>query len=431
MNLFSKEKIKSILLIVLLSGVCVAQSKSELKMKIKATSVDDRKQIVLHSHGEMEDFYDGYIVFPNFMDRIQGGMAEGGFSFLDYTGMDTYFETKKQREQLAKNKYPSGDLEVFSNGFDADKVLSFRIIPEFVDERDDTVSLFIKYVLYDFDNKQVDYFKWDAKINLHNKLLRIPLNKEIIIQFFDDKLSDYKLSIFLSRIESDNDLINIKNKKLFKGIKESAKSCKPIGEKFKFELNFGKSNELSDYPYSSFFGAPNGATQSNINLIDVESFNVVGFGSERVKLSNNIYHAKIISPFSIENEEKEERYKSYSTREKIFTSEYNVYFLPTSIDKDSLVGELFISIEKLNIEDGIERWSPIQKNVKMKIYKINTNSISTNRILASLIFKLPKENWSAFFGRNDEEYEIYGYSDYEKFMNEYINIVLATDEVEK
>jgi len=431
MNLFSKRKIKCILLIILLSGVCVAQSKSELKIKIKATSIDDRKQIVLHAHGELEDFYDGYIVFPNFMDRIQGGMQEGGFSFIDYTGLGTLFENKIQRENLAKNKYPYGNLEVFSNGFDADKVLSFRVIPEFVDDKDDTVSVFIKYVLYDFEEGQPDYFKWDAKINLYNKLMRMPLNEEIPFEFFDDKLSDYKLSIFLSRIERGNDLINIKNNKLFEGIKESAKNCKPIGEKFKFELNFGKSNNLSGDSYSYFIGAPNGATQSNINLIDVESFNTVGFDSERVDLSNDIYHAKITTPFSIQNKEKAKKYESYSSRGKIFVSEYNVYFLPISIEGDSLVGDLFITIEKLKIGDEIERWSPIQKNVKMKIIKKNRRSITTNKFWASLVFQLPKENWSAFFSRSEEEYEIYGYSDYERFMNEYINIVISTDEVEK
>jgi len=400
-------------------------------MRIKASSIDDRKQIVLYSYGELEGFYDGYIVFPNFMDRIQGNMQDGGFSFIDYTGLGTLFESKKQREKLAKNKFPLGDLEVFSNGFDADKVLSFRVIPEFVHEEDDTLSLFIKYVLYDFDNEQHDYFKWDAKINLYNKLIRMPLNKEIPFQFFDDKLRDYKLSIFLSKVEYGKDLIKIKNKKLFEGIKESAKNCKLIAENLKLELNFGKSNKLSVDPYSYFLGAPNGASQSNINLINVEKFNEVGFGSEIVDLSTGIYHAKITTPFSIQNKEKAKKYAPYSSLKKTFISEYNVYFLPISIKRDSLAGDLFITTEKLKIGDEIERWSPIHKNVKMKIIQKNRRNISTNRFWASLIFELPKENWSAFFSRNGEKYEIYGYSDYERYMNEYINIVISTDEVEK
>jgi len=429
MNPFPLTKINYLILIILICGISTAQSKYELKMKVRAASLDDKKQIVLNARGELEGFYDGYIVFPNFMDMIQGRMQAGGFSFIDYTGLGTIFEMKKQREELAKNKFPLGDLEVFSNGFDADKVLSFRIIPEFVDEEDDTVSIFIKYVLYDFDNEQPDYFNWDAKINLYYKLIRVPLNEEIPFQFFDEKLSDYKLSFFLSRTEPDKDLINIKNYKLFEGIKESAKNCKPIGEKFKFELNFGKSSKLSGI--SPFLFSPNGETQSNINLIDLESFNIVEFDSERVDLSNNIYHTKIITPFCIENKAKAKKYENYSSREKIFTSEYNVYFLPISIEGDSLIGDLFITIEKLKIGDEIERWSPIQKRVKMKIYKRNTSSINTNRFWASLVFQLPKENWSAFFSRNNEEYDIYGYSDYERFMNEYINIVISTNEVEK
>ena len=429
MNLFAKTKY--LLFAFLLCGISSAQSKYELKMKVTVASIDDKKQIILHASGELEKFYDGYIVFPNFMDRLQGNMQDGGFSFIDYTGMGTIFENKRHRENLAKNKFPFGDIEVFSNGFDADKVLSFRIIPEFVNEEDDTVSLFIKYVLYDFDNKQTDYFNWNAKISLYNKLLRVPINQEISIQFFDDKLSDYKLSVFLSRVEHEKNLIKIKNKKLFEGIKDAAKNCKPIGEKFKLDLNFGKSDKLSGEPYSSFIFSPNGESLSNVNQIDVASFNTVVFNSKKVNLVNGIYHAKIITPFSIENKEKEERYKSYSSRDKIFTSEYNVYFIPTSIEEDSLIGNLFITIKKLNINDEVERWSPIQKRIKMKIVKRNRNNISTNHFFSSLIFKLPKENWSAFFSSDGEEYKIYGYADYERFVDEYIYISLSKDEVAK
>jgi len=424
-------KVKYLILIILLSGVSTAQSKYELKMRVKASSLDDKRQIVLYDHGELEEFYDGYIIFPSFMDKIQGGMQKGGFSFIDYTGLESIFEMKKQREELAKNRFPLGDLQVFANGFNADKVLSFRIIPEFVNEEDDTVSLFIKYVLYDFKGDQPEYFNWDAKINLYYKLIRIPLNKEIPFQFFDDKLSDYKLSVFLSKIEHGKDLIQIKDDKLFEAIKKAEESCKPISKKFRFDLNFGKTNSIADDAYSSFLFAPKGETQANINMIDVENFNAIEFNSEKIALTNNLYYAKIVVPFVIQNEAKAKKYKNYSTRNKIFTSEYNVYFLPVAIEDDSLVGDLFITIEKLKIGDEIERWSPIQKRVKMKMNKRNTNSISTNRYYASLMFQLPKENWSAFFSRNGEKYEIYGYADYERFINEYIYISISENEVLK
>jgi hypothetical protein len=424
MNLLSKTEF--ILFVFLLCGISIAQSKYELKMKVNASSLDDKKQIELNANGGLEGFYDGYIIFPNIMNKIQGGLQDGGFSFLEYAGIDTYFETKTQREQLAKNKVPSGNLEIFSNGLDADNVLSFRIVPEFINEEDDTVSLFIKYVLYDFDNEQSSNNKWDAKINFYTKVMRIPLNQETIIQFFDDKLSDYKLSVFLSRVKTDTDLVVIKNKKLFEAIKKTVKNCEPINEKFKFDLNFGKSNKLSGA--TNFLFSVDDGSQSIINLIDVESFSTVGFDSERVELPNNIYHAKITTPFNIQNKAKAEKFATYSSTKKIFISEYNVYFLPTSIEQDSLVGKLFISVEKLNIDDEIERWSPIYKNVKMKINKRRTQSITTNQFWASLLLQLPNENWSAFFSRGGELFEIYSYSDYEKYMSEYINITLSKEE---
>lgn len=35
---------------------------------------------------------------------------------------------------------------------------------------------------------------------------------------------------------------------------------------------------------------------------------------------------------------------------------------------------------------------------------------------------MPKENWTAAFEKEGEKYQIYGYSDFERFVNEYIFI---------
>jgi hypothetical protein len=430
MNLLLSKKYIYLLLFLLISGISLAQT-SELRVKLKASSLDNKREIVLNASGELEEFYYGYIVFPNFMDRIQGGIKEGGFSFLDYTGIGTIFESKKHREQLAKNKFPLGDLEVFSNGFDADKVLSFRIIPEFVNENDDTVSLFIKYVLYDFNNEQIDYFNWDAKINLYNKLIRIPLNKEVPMVFMNDALKEYKFTIELSKIDMDRNILKIGNEKLFNAIKSKTNKYKTLNKKVKLDLIFAKSEKLTEPFLNEVIFSPKGETESNIMFLDAEKYDGVELNSERINLCNSIYYIPLNVPFKIYNKKKMESYKNYKTIKKIFNSTYKIYFLPISIENDSLVADLYITIEKINLDDEIARWTPIHKRVKMKINKYITSNINTNKYNASFMFKLPEENWSAFFSRNGENYEIYGYSDYERFIDEFINITVSLEGNEK
>ncbi|MCF6269192.1 MAG: hypothetical protein L3J41_05760 [Melioribacteraceae bacterium] len=431
MNLLSNKIINGLLLIILLSGISAAQN-TKLRMSIKATSSDDKREIVLYASGGLEEFYEGYIVFPNFMDRIQGGMKEGSFNFLDFTGMGTIYESKKNREELTKNKFSGGDLEVFSNDFDADKVLSFRIMPEFDNEKDDTASLFIKYVVYDFDNNQTDYFNWNAKINLYNKLIRVPLNKEVQLVLMNDKLSGYQFTIELSKTNIQQDILKIENRKLFTAIKSKTNECKKIDKKLKLDLFFAKSLKLTNpILYNTILFSPKGETESNIVYVDVEKYEGVKFNSEQIVLRNNIYHVQANTPFKIYNNEKMDKYKKYETMPEIFNSTYNFYFVPIFLEDDSLVADLYISIEKINLEDGIARWSPINKRVKIKLIKDKTNNINTNRYNSSFMFRFPNENWSAFFSRGGEGYEIYGYSDYERFINEFINITISYEEVQK
>ena len=426
-----KSNPRYFVLFILLSSIATAQSKYQLNMRITAKSVDEKTEIVLHSHGELEGEYDGYIIFPNFMDGVQGGMKNGGFSLIDYSGMGSLFDSKKQREGLAKNKYPSGDLEVFSNGFDADKVLSFRIIPEFIEGIDDTATVFIKYVVYDFENKQVDYFNWDAKINLYNKLIRIPLNKEIPIRFMDEKLNDYKLSIYLCKYEVGKESILINDEKLFSAIRKSQNEAKLVNENINMNLTFYKSNHFSNDAFIPTLFHPKGELEVNISQMDSKSYKFVEFNSERIDLTNKIYYVNITTPFIIQNKAKSNEYSAYKSKDKIFRSDYNIYLLPISMEGNSLIADLFITLNKINIGDGIKRWSPIKKRVKLIISQRNPNNISTNHYYSSLVFELPKENWSAFFTREGEKYEIYGYSDYERLINEYINISLSKGKEEK
>ena len=70
--------------------------------------------------------------------------------------------------------------------------------------------------------------------------------------------------------------------------------------------------------------------------------------------------------------------------------------------------DVYIYYKKLAINQ-ISRWTPLKKRLKLiPDYPV--------------MIELPKENWSAHFTRQGEEYNIYGYSDYERFVNEYIYV---------
>jgi hypothetical protein len=229
----------------------------------------------------------------------------------------------------------------------------------------------------------------------------------------------------------DRNILKIGNEKLFNAIKSKTNKYKTLNKKVKLDLIFAKSEKLTEPFLNEVIFSPKGETESNIMFLDAEIYDGVELNSERINLCNSIYYIPLNVPFKIYNKKKMESYKNYKTIKKTFNSTYKIYFLPISIENDSLVADLYITIEKINLDDEIARWTPIHKRVKMKINKYITSNINTNKYNASFMFKLPEENWSAFFSRNGENYEIYGYSDYERFIDEFINITVSLEGNEK
>ena len=123
---------------------------------------------------------------------------------------------------------------------------------------------------------------------------------------------------------------------------------------------------------------------------------------------SGIYSVDFSFPFRIYNSEKEKLYNRYNTKPEIFQSQLHIRLVPVSLSMDSLTADLFITYNKLSLDD-VPRWTPIKK----RIILIKGSS---------LMIPLPKENWSAVFSRNNENYEIFGYSDFEKSVNEYVRI---------
>ncbi len=126
-----------------------AQNEYRLNMEMTVNSDDKLNSLTLYNSGGLEEVIEGYVLLPEFLDKVEGAIKPGGFDILDSKINSTILDSKKQRENLTKNKFPGGDLEVMANGLDVSEILTFRLMPEFVDENDDSLTLFFKYAVYE------------------------------------------------------------------------------------------------------------------------------------------------------------------------------------------------------------------------------------------------------------------------------------------
>ena len=130
---------------------------------------------------------------------------------------------------------------------------------------------------------------------------------------------------------------------------------------------------------------------------------------DKTNFKTPVYYAQFTLPFELFDAKKMELFDKYKTKEKIFQSKYTLLLVPISATNDGITADLFIQYTKLNIDDGIPRWTPIKKRIIIPHGK-------------GLRIDLPKENWSANFTRASEQYDVYGYSDYERYIDETIVI---------
>ncbi len=181
------------------------------------------------------------------------------------------------------------------------------------------------------------------------------------------------------------------------------------------DLNLGVEFVRTDSK-TEFFGgpAPKGETllrdqHYHLNVVDCLKDELSGTEFE---LPVPVYSTQLKFPFRLYNPDKENLYQKYRTGNEVLNSRYNVFLIPISYTNDTLTVDLFLVYSKLNLNDGIQRWTPIKKRLSF---------ISWSKI------QLPKENWSANFSRQGEDYDIYGYSDFERYINEYLFITLETN----
>ncbi len=396
------------LLLILSFHICgstfAQNSDYQLNMRLVITSPDTQK-VILNHNGTTDELIEGYYRVSRYDDPLYGksaGLQPGGFNFLDsevFGGM-----VEDLSEKWIKNKFPLEDVAGMTNGMDVQKAISFQIKPVVIDNKSDTLSLLIKYAVYDF-MKQKDYdFDYDYNVKLFYKLLHIQFEKEISFDFFSELFKNHKITFCFNKKKIGEDYYAIKDdSSLFDEIQKSVSESKLANANFNFDIEFIRFDEAVMNMITPI------AKYKEQNLPFTKEITNIGT-SQNTELSTKIYYSKLNFPFILYNKQKEELYKNYKSKESIFQSTCNVIIVPIEQVNDSLTIDLFVDYSKLNLNDDIPRWTPIKKRLTID-NKWKMSSIT-----------LPKENWSANFTRNNEQYDIYGYSDFERFVKEQLYI---------
>jgi len=229
------------------------------------------------------------------------------------------------------------------------------------------------------------------------------------LDIFNEQFKDYNCSVTFSKVKKSEEYLYLSNNQdLFNGIKQSASESElPPDVRIKFNVEYFRGEADNPIPMITF-------SPSNY-LLRVQQHSLEPFNSvadkrydNKTSLQVEAYNANLSFPFQLYNRKKSELYKSFSASKEIFQSKFNVIVVPISLNEDTLTADVFLDYLKITLDD-IPRWTPIKKKVKL------TRELP-------LAINLPKENWSANFIRNGEKYDIYGYSDYERYVNEYLII---------
>lgn len=400
-----KQIIQLLILFSLISVSVTAQSNDySLNMKLIITP-PDTQMIILNHRDKMDELIEGYYRISRYDDPFYGqnaGLQPGGFSFLDSEVFGGMVEVLS--EKWIKNKFPMEDVASMTNGMDVQKAVSFQIKPVVVDIESDTLNLLIKYAIYDF-SEQKDYnLDYNYNVKLFYKLVHVQYGNEITFDFISEQFKDHKITFCFTKNKIGEEYYAIKDdSSLFDEIQKSVSESKLANTNFNFDIELIRFDEAVMNVITPI------AKYKEQNLPFAKEITNIGT-SQKTELSTKIYYSKLTFPFILYNEQKEELYKNYKSKESIFQSTCNVIIVPIEKVNDSLTIDLFVNYSKLNLSDGIPRWTPIKKRLT-----IDNNWRATS-------ITLPKENWSASFERNSEQYDIYGYSDFERFVKEQLYI---------
>ncbi len=447
---------KKLIAFFLISVVQLYPQETKIAASVEMITADRRNVFIINKEvmtgEEMEGFFATYHS-SRWGDRMEGKLEQGGYSILRESA---FFKTLKdmghmdflRKETNISGNMPAVNLTLFRS------VFSFALTPYYYKELDSieikrgnntlspSANVFFHYIVYKMPDSELNkktntveglsggYRDFDEEYNLKVKAnggnflatFGYPESLNYWSRDFGEKC---KLTLKLVKYEnSDRILPLIINEEFKDSLLASLKQSSIRNSKLEFTLKFGRSFNNKKIPSTS----PNTKYfVSNANLPYANMFKSnthYSYASKKerpdifdgnskldeVRLIDGLsfYYTQFEIPFELGNEEKNKKLNAYKTKDEIFRGTYKFLVVPINYSEDSLTVDLFIIYNKFNLNDEILRWTPIKKRI---VIPPRWKSISVD---------MPKENWSANFIRDGEEYDLYGYSDYERYFNEYI-----------
>lgn len=405
------------LLIITCSFITNHAENIDLIFKAEMVKNNGKDHLTLFSQTQSGNSIEGFFFLPQYEPTIDGAIREGGFSFLDPKIFDVAYGAEKLRKEWVKNDFPVLDIENLTNGINLEKILSFYIIPEIKTPVDDSITLFIKYSVYNLQEKERQV-EWNLNfdIKLFYKKIKVPFGRELSFSFINEHFEDYHFLFWLERENNFYQNFNLQDGgKFFEGIEKTIEES-VVKDKFNIALSAEFVQlQISGKMWGDFYSGLE-LRNKQVSLLPAKLFKDEQ-SMLNLQLPLPVYTARLNFPFKIYNDKKGKEYSAYKTVSKILNSVCNIVIVPISLNDDSLTADLFIDYSKLNT-GNIPRWTPVKKRIT-----IHRGS--------GIKIDLPKENWTANFVRDGERYDIYGYSDFEKFINEYLIITLNSIETHR
>lgn len=449
------------------SFLCAQETKIALSLKLETTN--KRNVMTINKEVNPGEPIEGYFVKYFWKDKksqtewTEGKIQDGGYSILKESSFFKTMLNVQDRDVKAKTTEISGmmpavHLSLFRS------VFSFYLTPFYYKELDSialktgyhrqvpaiknlipSANVFMQYIIYKMPDTELSKSgdnilgrrTFDEEFNLTTRYsgnnFLTAFGEDLYLNYISDsieknstltlKLIKYEDGKRLLPIEIDDTLkesllsslrkATVKNAEIDFNVeflrKLNSNTVNPSSDAtqyFASDANIRYANELNDNAGNHWTINDNKQLNSRENI----SMQVEGL---------RVYYSQFEIPFVMYNEKKNQLYDNYKTKGKILKGKYNVFIVPISSSEKGLLVDLFIQYAKICVEDGILRWTPIKKQLL----------IPSNWNMAAV--ELPKENWSAVFSRENEKYEIYGYSDYERYITETLYIKVNNNSKER
>jgi hypothetical protein len=367
-------------------------------------SRDGKVSCEINSPIENNGYFAGYFLIPGYGKSIMGQSGHG-YDFMNYetSGAEVDFIAPKWIE----NDFFLEDLEGFSLGPEVKTAISFNIKPFYSSDKKSRKKAFVaKFAVISpkSKNKNNTYDQL-CDVKLFYKLLYADSTGSVRVDYLNNLIPEYKFTLKISILNRAAKTI-VADGQVFNEIKKSLNESSIGSNSFAFSAGLGV------YPPKEIGTSQNAGELADHRLVGAtpKYFLVSGFNSDTLHLEHPVYCASLRFPFRLYNDEKMMAYSNYKNTTNIFNSDYEILIIPISCENGVLTADVISNYSKLRLNDGVQRWSPFKKRITFK-YR-------------DAFIDFPLENWSAVFSRGKEYFEIYGYSDYEKYVSELLTISL-------